>query len=335
MGTDGELITEMLRGRGFLEGRREFPSSFRGSGFYTALSAVMAAEAALARRGRTLRGLRVAVEGFGAVGASAARLVHARGARVVAVSTSAGAVHRSDGLNMQAIGRVKSPIEADPRAHPIPIPDLLRLEVDVLLLCGPGATVDAGVAREVQASVVSPGANCAYSIEAIEVLNERGITALPDFVANCGGIVSPSLRVTGVPEAGIEAFFRTVYRWRVSALLTRSAETRRPPTEVALATLQPLRGAGAPRENRSILSAVRSVVRGRLVPRAMLAGPALVYFASRIGRPADGAYAARIRSELTGFRLRGTSSAAAVVARDECLSQGRGIPLLDLNARVP
>jgi glutamate dehydrogenase/leucine dehydrogenase len=42
----------------------------------------------------------VAIEGFGKVATSLARLLHERGARVVAISTSRGAVHRAEGLDI-------------------------------------------------------------------------------------------------------------------------------------------------------------------------------------------------------------------------------------------
>ena len=167
MGTDGGLIGDLLRERGLLERRRAFPSRFRGSGFYAALSTVEAAAAALALRGEGLRGKTAAIEGFGAVGSNVARLLSARGARVVAISTSNGALERADGLDIAGLLRSDNPLEGDARARRVAREELLRLEVDLVLPCGPGGTIDLEVAREIPAPVIAPGANSAFTLKSL------------------------------------------------------------------------------------------------------------------------------------------------------------------------
>ena len=73
------------------------------SGFYTACSCIAAAESSLQEVGEELQGMRVAVEGFGSVGSNLARLLVERGAKIVAVSTSQGAVYDSKGLNIDEL----------------------------------------------------------------------------------------------------------------------------------------------------------------------------------------------------------------------------------------
>jgi glutamate dehydrogenase (NAD(P)+) len=151
-----------------------------------------AAEAALAHLGRPLEGATVAVEGFGKVGVGTARACARAGARVVGVSTVDGLLADARGLDVEELFELRERygdrlVEHGPR--PVrPREELFELECDVLV---PGARPDAitpDVARRVRCAVVSPGANIPYGVGAIEVLHERGIPAVPDFVSNSGGV---------------------------------------------------------------------------------------------------------------------------------------------------
>jgi len=311
MGTDPGLIEAVLEERGLLAGRRRFPGRFRGSGFYTALTAIEAAEAALLaadggaapRRGRSpLKGLRVAVEGFGAVGSSAARIAAERGARVVAVSTSGGAIHRPEGLDVGGLLRAPDPLAGDPAAEVLPREALLALPVDVLLPCGPGETLDVRSATSVSARVVSPGANTPADRALAGAFHAGGVLFVPSFVANCGGITAATLRAAGTPDVWIEGLLRGVYPRRVAALLREATTVNATPLEVALATLLPLPGESDPAEEAGPGSTgegpapagvgtrsaawlrLRRLYRSRAVPAPLLALPTALYFARRLGR---------------------------------------------------
>jgi glutamate dehydrogenase (NAD(P)+) len=151
-----------------------------------------AAEAALAHVGRTLDGAAVAIEGFGKVGAGTARACARAGARIVAVSTVNGLLADADGLDVEELLALRAPhgdrfVEHGPR--PVrPTEELFALECDVLV---PGArpnSITADVAQRVRCAVVAPAANIPYGTGATEILHERGIIAVPDFVANSGGV---------------------------------------------------------------------------------------------------------------------------------------------------
>jgi glutamate dehydrogenase (NAD(P)+) len=151
-----------------------------------------AAEAALRRQGRSLGGATVAIEGFGKVGAGTARACARAGARVVGVSTVRGLVAAPDGLDVEGLIRMREAygdalVEhagLEVRARE----DLFALDCDVLV---PGARPDSvtrEVAERLACEVVAPGANAPYGAGASDVLHARGILALPDFVANSGGV---------------------------------------------------------------------------------------------------------------------------------------------------
>ena len=151
-----------------------------------------AAEAGLGHLGGTLAGARVAIEGFGKVGAGTARACARAGARVVAVSTVDGLLADSDGLDVEQLlwlrGRYGDHfVEHGPR--PVrPKEELFEADCDVLV---PGARPDAitaDLAERVWCQVVAPAANLPYAAGAIEILHRRGIVAIPDFLSNSGGV---------------------------------------------------------------------------------------------------------------------------------------------------
>ncbi|MGH7542895.1 MAG: Glu/Leu/Phe/Val dehydrogenase dimerization domain-containing protein, partial [Gemmatimonadota bacterium] len=102
MGTHAEDIHAMLGAVGVRVGRRALRND--QSGYYTALTVLAGARAALSRRGLRLESATAAIEGFGSVGGSLAMLLDRTGARVVAISTSRGALHCPGGLD---VGRLQ------------------------------------------------------------------------------------------------------------------------------------------------------------------------------------------------------------------------------------
>jgi glutamate dehydrogenase (NAD(P)+) len=151
-----------------------------------------AAQAALAHSGRGLAGAAIAIEGFGKVGAGMARACARAGARIVGVSTLDGLLADPNGLDVDELFALRARFGDGLVTHgtaPVrPREELFELECDVLV---PGARPDS-ITREVAArlrcAVVSPGANVPYGPGAVDELHRRGIIAVPDFIANAGGI---------------------------------------------------------------------------------------------------------------------------------------------------
>jgi glutamate dehydrogenase (NAD(P)+) len=151
-----------------------------------------AAAAALAHIGRGLNGATIALEGFGKVGAGTALSCTRAGARVVGVSTVAGSIADPDGFDVAELLHLRA-CHGDRFVHHSPRPArrtdaLFELDCDVLV---PGARPDsitAGLARRLHCDVVAPAANAPYAAGAVEILHERGIVALPDFLSNSGGV---------------------------------------------------------------------------------------------------------------------------------------------------
>jgi glutamate dehydrogenase (NAD(P)+) len=152
-------------------------------------------DAALRRAGRSVKGARVALQGFGAVGVAAARRLDEMGATVVALSTSRGGVHDPGGLDVAHWLALRAERGDDCVLGVAPGERLaageeLVLDCDVLIPAAIQDVIDAAVAARIRASLVVEGANLPTSPEARTVLARRGVTVVPDFIANAGGVVA-------------------------------------------------------------------------------------------------------------------------------------------------
>jgi glutamate dehydrogenase (NAD(P)+) len=194
-----------------------------------------AAERALRRLGGDVAGATVAIEGFGKVGAGTARAWARAGGQVVGVSTVHGLVADPGGLDVEALidlRREHGDRFVERAGAPVrPREELFELDCDVVV---PGARPDAvtvDVARELRCRVVAPGANVPYGAGAVEVLRELGIVALPDFVANAGGVhlyesvegLEPAAALARIEELIGEATARVLARAEAEAVTPMTA----------------------------------------------------------------------------------------------------------------
>jgi glutamate dehydrogenase (NAD(P)+) len=141
--------------------------------------------------GLKLPDTRVAIQGFGNVGSWLARLLHAEGARVVAVSDVKGGVFNGDGLDVPALlahGRETGSVVGAPRTSPISNDDILTVDCDVLAPCALGHVLTDKNAAHVKARYILEGANGPTSAEADDHFQQKGVVAIPDIWANAGGV---------------------------------------------------------------------------------------------------------------------------------------------------
>jgi glutamate dehydrogenase (NAD(P)+) len=158
----------------------------------TGLGVTYTAERALARLGSELGGARVAVQGFGNVGEAAARLMHERGATIIAVTDVYGGVTNPRGINpvalklhVDATGSVRGAADTEP----IDNAALIAVDCDVLVLAALEGQVTGDNAAMVRARVIAEGANGPVTPDADPILRDRGIVAVPDILCNAGGVV--------------------------------------------------------------------------------------------------------------------------------------------------
>lgn len=169
----------------------------------TGYGAVEAAEIAARFVGRELKGARVAIEGFGAVGQACFRALIDKGARVVAVSDLHGGVFDPEGLDFEALITL-DPVTDKPNklwnrrfegGRRISCAELFSLNVDVVI---PGARPDVITVdnvSDVKAWLIVEAANIPISIEAESWLADHGVLVIPDFIANAGGVIAISVEL--------------------------------------------------------------------------------------------------------------------------------------------
>jgi glutamate dehydrogenase (NAD(P)+) len=153
-------------------------------------------DAALRTRGASLAGRSVVVQGFGAVGASAARRLSELGATIVAISTSQGVLYDPDGLDVASLLAAREDVgdfcvnEYDAGAQRPPLGEEMDVRADIFVPAATQDVVDGDRARHLPFDFVIEGANLPLSNDAQHVLALRGVTVVPDFVANAGGVIA-------------------------------------------------------------------------------------------------------------------------------------------------
>lgn len=143
------------------------------------------------RAGTELQGKRFIVQGFGNVGSWGARLLHARGAKILAVSDVNGGIFNGDGLDIPAVLEhldSHGTVVGFEKAESITNEDLLITECDVLMPAALGGVITKENAPHVKAKYVLEAANGPCTAEADQILVDRGITVVPDIYANAGGV---------------------------------------------------------------------------------------------------------------------------------------------------
>lgn len=229
LGTRGDDIRWMMQTLGLSVQRHDWQGN--RSGEYTAVSCAAAARTALASRGQGLRDCRVAIEGFGNVGAVVAALLRREGARIVALSTSHGALYDPAGLDVDRILALAPTagsrlVDSYAGAQRLPREQLLELPVDLLCPCARHHSLHKANAAAIAAPVICPGANNPASPEAERQLVERGVLYVPDFVSNCGGVLGGTLEFAGVPPTRIAAIITEYVTATVAGLISAAAHRR-------------------------------------------------------------------------------------------------------------
>ncbi|KAG5533647.1 hypothetical protein RHGRI_027734 [Rhododendron griersonianum] len=157
----------------------------------TGRGVVFATEALLAEHGKSIKGLTFSIQGFGNVGSWAARLIHERGGKVVAVSDITGAITNPSGIDIpnlvnhkEATGSLNN-FDGGDAMDP---DEVLVSECDVLIPCALGGVLNRENAGKVRAKFIVEAANHPTDPEADEILSKKGVIVLPDIYANSGGV---------------------------------------------------------------------------------------------------------------------------------------------------
>ncbi len=157
----------------------------------TARGCTYAIEEACKHLGKQLKGMTVAIQGYGNAGSIAHDLLHARGAKVVAVSDSRGGVHASSGLDPKLIQAHKSEagtVQGAKGTDRIGNKELLEMKVDILIPAALENQITEENAPRIKPLILAEAANGPTTPDADPILHENGVFLIPDILANAGGV---------------------------------------------------------------------------------------------------------------------------------------------------
>jgi glutamate dehydrogenase/leucine dehydrogenase len=136
--------------------------------------------------------IRVVVQGFGNVGANAAIFAYENGFKVVGVSDMNGGVYNENGLDIPSLMEhmtINRTVVGFPGTTAVTNAELLVLPCDVLIPAALEGQLTEANAGQVRAKFIVEGANGPTTPEADDIFNSRGITVIPDILANSGGVI--------------------------------------------------------------------------------------------------------------------------------------------------
>jgi glutamate dehydrogenase (NAD(P)+) len=145
----------------------------------------------LEKMGMPASGLDVVVQGFGNVGAIAAKRLFEEGHNIIAISDVHGGIYKKDGINIYELmdyfkrhGSIKGFAGSDSITNE----ELLELKCDILVPCAVGNVITKENAPKINCKIISEGANGPVTPEADQILADKGIIIIPSILANSGGV---------------------------------------------------------------------------------------------------------------------------------------------------
>lgn len=201
--TNGQTMAHILDEYESIVGHEEFgvitgkPLELGGSlgrNIATAQGGIYVLKQLLQDLGLNDKGMAVAVQGFGNAGYTAASILHKEGFKIVAVSDSSGGLYSETGLDPEEISRFKDASDDGLKSYKkdgvknITNEELLVSECDILIPAALDNQITQNNAADIKAKIVLELANGPTTPEADKILFERGVTLVPDVLANAGGV---------------------------------------------------------------------------------------------------------------------------------------------------
>jgi glutamate dehydrogenase (NAD(P)+) len=207
VGTNGEIMAYMMRQftdgerehhklRGVVTGKDVRIGGSEGRVKATGQGVVYCIEEWARDRGFELKGARVIVQGFGNVGSSAAEILAAMGAKIVAVNDANGTIHDDHGIDVPALvqhvhgnkANLRRTVAGFPGAAAISKDDFWAVDADLCIPAALGEEITGDVAERLKVRLVAEGANGPTTRDGDRVLAARKIDVIPDIICNAGGV---------------------------------------------------------------------------------------------------------------------------------------------------
>jgi glutamate dehydrogenase/leucine dehydrogenase len=193
--------------------------------------------------GLDLKGASFAIEGFGSLGKPAAKYMVEAGSRFVAVSDSQGAIHDDKGLSFDTLERLKSQGlsvtdyvlgEGGDVCARRSCDHILDVEADILITAAKPDLITYGDIDRLHFKLIVEGSNLPMSFSVENLCHKKGITIVPDFVANAGGVISSYVEHIGGHADQMFEMIEAKIVQNTQAILEESKDSNRLPRKAAL-----------------------------------------------------------------------------------------------------
>ncbi len=184
-----------------------------------------------------LEGARVSMQGFGNVGQHAARYLSQRGAILTVATDLDGTIHNEDGIDIEELVRVMKStrgISGYRNAKKLPREAFVDIPCDIFVPAAQPDVITEENAHRIQCKLILQGANIPCKGNSEQILHERGILSVPDFVANAGGVICGSVEYHGGTKNQAFTEIAEKMRENTRAVLKKSAREKVLPREAAL-----------------------------------------------------------------------------------------------------
>ncbi|KPC68156.1 Glu/Leu/Phe/Val family dehydrogenase [Laceyella sacchari] len=175
---------------GFITGKPLVLGGSRGRETATAKGVTLMIREAAKKRGLSIEGARVVIQGFGNAGSFLAKFMHDAGAKVIGISDAYGALHDPNGLDIDYLLDRRDSFGTVTKLFKDTITnqELLELDCDILVPAAVENQITAKNADRIKADIVVEAANGPTTLEATKILHERDILLVPDVLASAGGV---------------------------------------------------------------------------------------------------------------------------------------------------
>jgi glutamate dehydrogenase (NAD(P)+) len=187
--------------------------------------------------GLELKGARVVVQGFGAVGKHAARFLAEKGAILIGASDTSGTLADPAGLDVAAVIAWKDhgrSLRDYPQGRKLDADAILDIECDIWIPAARPDVVRADNVARLKTRLVPQGANIPCTPEAELTLHKRGILTVPDFIANAGGVICAAIEYRGGTQRAAFDYIDERIRTNTLLVLEESRKNKDVPRQAAL-----------------------------------------------------------------------------------------------------
>jgi glutamate dehydrogenase (NAD(P)+) len=188
--------------------------------------------------GLDLKGARIAVQGFGAVGKHAARFLAEKGAVLVAASDTSGTLADASGLDVGsliALKRAGRSLRDHDKGKKLAADAILDIDCDIWIPAARPDVVRADNVSRLRTRLMPQGANIPCTPEAEQALHARGVLVVPDFIANAGGVICAAIEYRGGTQRDALDSIDERVRANTRAVLEQSRRDKALPRAAALA----------------------------------------------------------------------------------------------------